>query len=247
MGYSTSENQSSASTMQDQLKVARAIFEPQLLPLSLTNGQIETQSLVELEQSLERVNDALLHPESFGTLKIGFSGAGNVFITKMTSEAIYEIGIVPILLEKKKLILDRKKFLIGEQKIESLIDLIQNVADENVRTKLTNEIEDLKKESAGLAQQSKEVEKERLKENADVQEKIARYNMEIYERRAKVMQSFLEKESVATIVGSFLLVMITIAQLVAMFRHIAPTPIINDSFLLILGYFFGQTVSKASK
>jgi hypothetical protein len=33
---------------------------------------------------------------------------------------------------------------------------------------------------------------------------------------------------------------------VAMFTHVAATAVISSSFLLILGYFFGQTVARES-
>lgn len=49
----------------------------------------------------------------------------------------------------------------------------------------------------------------------------------------------------ATYVGAFLLVVLTFVQVVAMF---SPTThnseIINNAFLLILGYFFGQSVGR---
>jgi len=70
---------------------------------------------------------------------------------------------------------------------------------------------------------------------------------EIAERTAKTWQSYFRRELMATIVGSLLLLILAIAQLIAMFKNIQTTEIINNAFLIILGYFFGQTVSRASK
>ena len=70
--------------------------------------------------------------------------------------------------------------------------------------------------------------------------------IELLERRSKVWLSFLERESAATIIGSVLIIIITVAQIIAVFHSIPPSDILNNAFLLILGYFFGQTTNKAS-
>ena len=82
------------------------------------------------------------------------------------------------------------------------------------------------------------------KEQFSEKEKEIRLEMEISERKAKLLLSFFEKESVATIIGAVLLIIMVIAQLVAMFTGIKSTDILNNSFLLILGYFFGQSLKS---
>jgi uncharacterized membrane protein YfcA len=58
--------------------------------------------------------------------------------------------------------------------------------------------------------------------------------------------SFLERESVATILGGVLLIVITLAQIGAMLFKIAPSDTLNNTFLVVLGYFFGQSTSRTS-
>jgi len=53
-------------------------------------------------------------------------------------------------------------------------------------------------------------------------------------------------KKLAAVIGGLLLVVLTFAEITAMFGNIPTTEIVNSSFLLILGYFFGQTINKTS-
>lgn len=235
------------TNFQEQMDKARQQFESELIRLELGKEQIERQTLPELEQSLERVNDAIQHPESFGVIRLKVVADVGFVIAKSGAEANYEIGIIPILLERKKLILERIQQLKGEQKIEDLKDLIKSVPEDDVRIKLEKQLEDIKNENARLSQQSKEVEQARMQEQLNAQEKLRRLEQEISERKARTWQSFLRRELIATVVGSLLLLVLAIAQLIAMFYKVQTTEIVNNAFLIILGYFFGQTISRASQ
>ncbi len=96
----------------DIFKIIRTVFEPQLIALGLSSEQIERQTREELEQSLERVNEAIHHPDSFGTLRLAADSMGGWYIAKGASDAnVQEVNILPLLLERKKLILERLKSL----------------------------------------------------------------------------------------------------------------------------------------
>jgi hypothetical protein len=238
---------SQKANFQEQLEKSKSQFESQLIRLELGKEQIESQTLPELEQSLERINDALKNPDSFGTVRLKLVADIGFVVAKTGAEANYEIGVVPILLERKKLIIDRIRQLRGEQKIETLNDEIKNVPQDKVRVKLEKQLEELKAESLRYNQQAKEIEQARLQEQLNSQEKMRRLEQEIAERKAKTWQSYFRRELMATIVGSLLLLILAITQLIAMFKNIQTTEIVNNAFLIILGYFFGQTVSRASK
>jgi hypothetical protein len=51
-------------------EVVHQYFEPQLARLGLSVEQIERQDLDELNQSLIKVNEAISHPDNFGTVKL---------------------------------------------------------------------------------------------------------------------------------------------------------------------------------
>jgi hypothetical protein len=51
----------------------------------------------------------------------------------------------------------------------------------------------------------------------------------------------------ATYVGAFLLIVLTFAEIVAMFLgETYKSEIVTNAFLLVLGYFFGQTGTRAA-
>ena len=170
----------------------RDFFEPQLVALDLGVEQIEKQTLKELEQSLERINIALANPNSFGVYKVKMSTGGNVIIS--SGETNFEVGVLPILLERKKLILDRINLLRWDEKIESLRDSFKNVADERVRLKLEKQLTDLEEESQKWRKQSEELEIAQLQIQDKMQSELKR--VEVFKLRSQVWLSILARESV---------------------------------------------------
>ncbi len=67
--------------------------------------------------------------------------------------------------------------------------------------------------------------------------------MELFERRSDAWLSFLKKDSVAITIGGILLILIIRSQIGAMLFGVAPSDTLNNTFLVILGYFFGQSTS----
>jgi hypothetical protein len=222
-------------------------FEPQLKDLGLSKDQIETQLIDELRQSLETVNDALKNPEAFGKLSLKISAEVGVMLTPSKSDAHFERGILQLLLSRKKLILERIRTLSANEKIESIQDIINQVNDEDVRLKLNQEVADLKNESQRLREQSKEVDQEQTREAIKTQTELERLKIEIFERRSKIWFSLLERESASTIIGGILLLIIMVAHVTAIFSKFPIPEILNNAFLVILGYFFGQSTNDKSK
>ena len=225
---------------------ARFYFETQLRELGLSKTQIENQSLEQLRQSLETVNDAIKHPESFGTLSFKISAEVGAILTPTKSDAHFERGILQILLSRKRLILERIELLSADEKIESIQDLINKVSDEEVKVKLGQEIVNLRDEARHFREQAIEVEQEQTQEEFKIQTELARLKMELFERRSKVWFSLLERESAATILGGILLFIILITHVTAIFAKFPIPEILNNAFLIILGYFFGQSTKDRS-
>ena len=75
-----------------------------------------------------------------------------------SGEAHIEVGILPILLERKKLILERILLLKGEEKVESIRDLVERVGEEDIRSNLLEQINQLEAEAERWKEQSREVE-----------------------------------------------------------------------------------------
>ena len=167
-------------------------------------------------------------------------------LTLSSAQAEAQLGILPILLERKKLILDRIRLLGGEEIIEKMT----SKAEEQDETALKQEMVKLSSEMEKLRQQSEETEQKRqvaLQSALAASDEMARRKeeREAFKEKWEIWRSFLEKESVSTIIGAFLLIIITLAQIIASFTHITTSQILDNGFLVILGYFFGQTVAKA--
>jgi hypothetical protein len=235
----------------DIFRMIRTIFEPQLIALGLSSEQIERQEREELEQSLERVNESIRHPNSFGTLRLAADSEGGWYVAKGASDAnIQEVNILPLLLERKKLILERlKSTRINEEILEA-----QNIVKNSDAAEISEEekhqreklIADLKKEQGQLKENAEAQKEEELKAKlalADLQVR-AEIEMKKAKARSEIWQSFLVRESVATIVGGCLLILITVVLLIAIFFKLTAPDIINNSFLVILGYFFGQAANS---
>ncbi|MBE9066427.1 hypothetical protein IQ260_07155 [Leptolyngbya cf. ectocarpi LEGE 11479] len=219
------------STVQDDKTLRN--YEKVLAEAGLSKEQIESYTLEQLDQYLETANSIIQAPEALGVAEFSLLGAS----TKVT--------VLPLVLSRKKMILDRINLLRSQEKIVSLRDLVnKKVGDDELRLKLVDELQTLEDEAQKLREQSTKVEEALEIEKSKREYEITK--MEMLERRSKVFLSFLERESAATITGIILLIMITIAQICALFFNIPPSDILNNAFLLILGYFFGQTTGTAT-
>lgn len=216
--------------MNKNIKINKAFLkeesslEQRLETLGLGRNQIENYETVEeLENSLERLNECLneINPSPF-TLS-------GVFYSKYINE-------------RKKLILDRICLLKGEQ-IKAVVD---DTSERHSREEIKNEVDNLLSEIEETKKKSKEIDGEQ--KELELKIWLSQEEMRIKQRESisRTWLSFLEKESMASILGGFLLLSILIAQLVSLFQKLEVPDILNNSFLVILGYFFGQSTAKNS-
>lgn len=246
----TSKESPEAQSYKKGMEFAKKYFDDFLIPLGLTEQQIQSQNIDELRKSLDNVNDAISHPESFGTVKFKITASAGVVITSIKQEAHFEIGILPILLERKKLIIERIGLLEGDEKISNIEDLINHISDETIKSNLQKELKDLGSGSILLQKELRELEKQQLQEKNNSQERFLKLQIELSERKAKMWQSLwqsiIERNSIATFVGAILLIVIVSTLIIGMFLNIPSTDILNNVLLVILGYFFGQAGKTTS-
>jgi hypothetical protein len=231
---------SAPNFQQDIARSAEAYFEPQLRVLGLAVDQIEQQTVPELEASLERVNEAIAHPDSFGMFTARITTDLKILVTT-SSESTFTVGVLPTLLQRKSLILRRLADLRGTQGIRSLRELVaSSVSDAAVRGNLEEELTRLE-ESRTIDQEAARV---AVQSDIEGLRQATLLKVEAFERRSHVWRSFLERESIAGIVGAILLLILAVALMGAMYFGVATSEVVSNSFLLILGYFFGQSVAK---
>jgi hypothetical protein len=114
--------------------LASTFFGTNLRTLKLEPGQIQEQTVPELEESLKTIDDAMRHPEQFGTLRIKLGAETGAVIAKNNSESHIEMGVLPILLKRKAMILDRIKLLRPVDQLAHLKSaILETIKDEEVR------------------------------------------------------------------------------------------------------------------
>ncbi|WP_329349388.1 hypothetical protein OG226_17400 [Streptomyces sp. NBC_01261] len=116
----------------------------------------------------------------------------------------------------------------------SLKELIDNLPDDEQRRLLEAELEDLQRDTFKLQAESRQVIARRERDDAILR-------AELMERKWEVWSKILARESVATFAGSLLLVGLAVTLIVAMFTKTQTSEIITNSFLIVLGYFFGHS------
>ncbi len=157
-------------------------------------------------------------------------------LIEMENPAILSISLLPkfVIAERKRLILDRIQELYSYEKIESIKDLVREVKDDDLKSKLSAELSALRE---GSEKYQKEV------NDITTREIEAKIKNEQFERKSKFWLSLLQRESAASIIGGIVLLMLTVALIIGMFCG-EESQILSNGFLVILGYFFGQSSSK---
>ncbi|GHO75591.1 hypothetical protein KSD_33620 [Ktedonobacter sp. SOSP1-85] len=209
-----------------------------------------------LKDYLKKLDDIILHrkiPEfySFIHLRNGEvvirdpNNPQDQFRLQPISHA-YKVASSSILFELKIRLIEMIGLLEGTKKFDSIRELIQNLPDKNVKLKLENELNELQLQAQHLREQVQETEKQQEIEKAkeEWQLTLRQRKAEVRELEWKLWRSLIERESVSTIIGALLLLIIVVALIAAMFYHATSPEILNNAFLVILGYFFGQTVGK---
>ncbi|MFK0108642.1 hypothetical protein [Streptomyces sp. NPDC091217] len=233
------------------------MYAPILDSLGLSVDAIKNYNLPELELALTRINEAISHPEQFGTI----SATSQVKFWVVEAGPEVTIGILPFLLERKRLILDRIQEMRSEEQLGGLQDLIERLPAGPEKEALKKQLAALETEAAAAREQDRAAakadsaaqarvvegwQKERkAKEKAEDKLKEFRekqlFEEEMAERKWKRR---VAREPIATIVGAILLVALTGVFMVSMFLKLTPSTLLSNSFLIILGYFFGQSTSS---
>ena len=69
---------------------------------------------------------------------------------------------------------------------------------------------------------------------------------QISSQRSDMYKSWFNRETVASAVGPIVMLSLVGALIIAMFTHTPIVPVVSDSFLLVLGYFFGNATAQGS-
>ncbi|MDQ1859014.1 hypothetical protein [Chryseobacterium sp. WLY505] len=218
-------------------KIAEEKFKRILLKKGLDINNIENDNL-EILKNKDEISTYLLNnsslfqddyitfnsPEDFEIANSGFEQTRFTFVLHSYLRSIHD------------LIQERINVLEQTNKVESIKNLVGNLPENDIKDKLKIEIEELEAKKREL-QTIKDEEKEKLSDEIE----LGKHKTDMFVKKTDVFLKFLDRESVASIVGSLLLLTMGICLIVVMFRHEEPLKIIESAFLLILGYFFGHS------
>lgn len=223
--------------LEEELKTkAKEHFEPQLEALGLGDKQIESQSLDDLRGSLETVNDAIKNPDQFATINLSVSAnAGLILVSDVSSTRHFKVGILPLLLERKKRIIERIQEFEGPNELE---ELLSEISDDKMRDKLKASIE-LRDEKYSASSES-------MKKTHEIELEMADLQMNMLERRMNIWHKFIQRESMASIIGACLLALFSVVEIISVLFQLPTSELVRNAFLVILGYFFGQAALKKS-
>ena len=140
-------------------------------------------------------------------------------------------------LEQKKTILDQIQNTLSSEKVENLQELIEQLPEGGIKEKLTQELDVLRAESSRYQKERQEL---------DSQIKLEQQRLDGLERKSKIWLSFLQRESAASIVGAVVLLLLTFSLIIGMVFG-WESQVLSNGFLVILGYFFGQSSSRNNK
>lgn len=212
-------------------------FKNQLLRRGLDINNIHEDSL-EILKTKDQLATELLNDKSFLMRhSIIFNNINDFEIidSEYDQSRLY-FSIRQFLQRIHEYIQERINILEQTDKVESIKVLVGDLPENEIKQKLKTEIEELEAKKKEL-QIIKEEERERLNDEIE----LGKHKAEMFVKKTDVFLKFLDRESVASIVGSLLLLIIGICLIVIMFRHEEPLKIIESAFLLILGYFFGHS------
>ena len=204
---------------------------------NLSEEQIQAQTLPELKQSLERMNQLIEN------LKKSIDAAH--FKSELVGQA--SIYTMPLLLERQRMVIDRIRQLESEEEITKLVSVVRS----DTATDVQQEIEKMKSMNetwVAISIANERARNEALEAANTVSEETLHRQGRAAATRGRwpALPKFIENESVPTIISAFLVVIIVLSLLLFSLFHVTTPQILNDAFLVILGYFFGQAIAKAT-
>jgi hypothetical protein len=226
----------------------RPAVEAALASRGLSADEVHAQDLAGLRKSLAAIDDLVADPKQLGAFQAFPEDAEGGRRSKREGKIVFSPK--PILLERRTLILQRMALLEQQQQLDAVIRAAGIVDVQGRHQPDMEAVERLK--AANEARQvelQREIVKTQLARGQAVDDMIVyeTHQMAMRQRLATIRQSYFSREVVAGVAGLALMLVFGATLVVAMFTHTAVSSIISDSFLLVLGYFFGQAASKPSK
>ena len=205
-----------------------------LRDIGLGKAHISRQTIKELNQSLRRIDGFIAEPESFMRQK---------FRDTAYLETNFKLHILPILLDRRRFVLDTYDELAGRMKNYDLRRLINGISDKNIKSSMEKILYDLQMKDSVLKKEYQKIETAR-RDIYSEQQKIPPLFEDPGEKRNKTLKYFPGRDSLTIWIMGFLLILIALSIAIAPLVKISVPDILNSTFLIILGFFFGHGIGR---
>ncbi|WP_406637950.1 hypothetical protein [Amycolatopsis sp. WGS_07] len=220
----------------------RRRMELEFIDNGLDISALQTQSVDELRSSLVRLDAVIVRQRKKLALHKEALAAENG--TKACADTLRKVNAhrsaLKLSLERREQILELINGLTVGQEIGKLRNAVSGVDDAGTKEEFHRLLGEFESKTGEIDGELKET----SRKIAEVEAAAMASEIDKYERKAKVWQNFLAKESVATYVGAAILLIMCLAVVAAMFAAVEINQVLSSAFLLVLGYFFGQSTGK---
>ena len=223
-----------------QLELIEKI-ESGLLGLALSEKQILNQDLKEIKRSLKQIEHCMIDPRTSFNIQVD------------NSEADPIKAVLSILIDRKKLLLNRFNELINIRKYYNIKKLSKNISEDRIRSsieKIINElyIKDkvLKKEYTKLDQMYRAIKDKKQTKKDDSYVEIDNKQPGETEKQGQ-RKSIRLRDSMNILILGALLGCLTLFIAIAPIVGISVPSSLNVAFFLLLGFFLGLTIAKLAR
>jgi hypothetical protein len=211
---------------------SNASLETRLDALGLGKDQILSQNLKEIGQSLNRINACMASPPS------------SLNPQSSDSQSDMREDTMLILIERKKLILNRLDVLVSQKKYYNIYQLLSKITDIGIKTLLEKNVKALQTKEKIIKKEYQQLEQLHLA-SASGPPHHPTQSSEIYGQTGKLSQRSLRKrKSLGSIIIVALLICLTAFIAVARLLEIQLSHLINLALFILWGFLFGMTVAS---
>ncbi|MGW7533790.1 hypothetical protein [Amycolatopsis sp. NPDC054798] len=217
-------------------------MELEFVEARLDSFSLKAQSVEQLHSSLDKVDVIIARQRK--KLALNKEALATESSAKGRSDALRKVNAnrsaLKLSLERREEILELINGLTVGQEIHKLRNAVSGVDDAGTKEKFHQLLGEFESKTGEIDGELKET----SRKIAEVEAAAMAAEIDKYERKAKVWQNFLAKESVATYVGGAILLVMCLSVVAAMFARVEINQVLSSAFLLVLGYFFGQSTGK---
>ncbi|MFD0366316.1 hypothetical protein ACFQZZ_33190 [Nocardia sp. GCM10030253] len=207
----------------------------------------DDESGIPLWTKSESVN-ADLHEKSLPELKANLLSTDHMIKTLTDQTTDFSDprarNLMGMLFARRNLALARIAVLSQRTQVQEFKAAVdEKVEDSAVRQELTDKLTEI---SARRTEPLAEQERAALRQ-LEGYEARKRLDLEQKKHTWALRLALLERDPAAVLIGGLLLVALTAALITGMFTHTGVPEIVSSAFLLILGFFFGQSNNRGGK